>query len=106
MVSGLGVCYAGNTWSYSLSNSMNCLMSKMYLADRSMMIDIRGISVKKTTAVLKSLWNDESGQGATEYILLLVVVVGLALMFKDKIRAIVDEKMGELNTEIGGFKPQ
>ena len=71
-----------------------------------MMIDIRGISVKKTTVVLKSLWNDESGQGATEYILLLVVVVGLALMFKDKIRAIVDEKMGELNTEIGGFKSQ
>lgn len=69
-----------------------------------MTIDIRGISMKKTAAMLKRLWHDESGQGATEYILLLVVVVGLALLFKDKIRAVVDEKMGELSSDIGGFK--
>lgn len=62
--------------------------------------------MKKMTAVLNDLWNDESGQGATEYILLLVVVVGLALVFKDKIMSIVKEKMGELEGDIGGFKPQ
>lgn len=69
-----------------------------------MMIDIREISMKKVTSVFSKLWKDESGQGATEYILLLVVVVGLAFIFKDKIRAIVTEKMGELEGDIGGFK--
>ncbi len=32
-----------------------------------------------------NLWKDESGQGATEYILLLVVVVALVLLFKGRL---------------------
>lgn len=53
--------------------------------------------------IAKKLWNDESGQGATEYILLLVVVVGLAMVFKSKIMEMVNGKLGELGTNIGGF---
>lgn len=59
--------------------------------------------MKKLTTLAKNLWNDESGQGATEYILLLVVVVGLAVLFKGKIMEIVGGKLGELQTNIGGF---
>ena len=44
----------------------------------------------------KSLIQNNKGQGATEYILLLVVVVGLVLLFKDKIRKQMDTKVGEL----------
>lgn len=62
--------------------------------------------MKKATTMLKNLWNDESGQGATEYILLLVVVVGLALLFKDKIRETVTAKLAELNGSIQGFQSQ
>ena len=62
--------------------------------------------MKKATALLKNLWKDESGQGATEYILLLVVVVALAMVFKNDIMKIVQEKMGELTESIGGFKSQ
>jgi hypothetical protein len=51
--------------------------------------------------MLKKLWKDESAQGATEYILLLVVVVGLVLMFKDKIKGLLASKVdglaGDLN---------
>lgn len=53
--------------------------------------------------VLKKLWNDESAQGATEYILMLVIVVGIAVMFKDKIKTIIGGKIDQLAGDIGSF---
>ncbi len=53
----------------------------------------------------KKLWNDESGQGMTEYILLLVVIVAIALLFGDQIKTAVTAKIGELSEGIGGFNP-
>ena len=44
----------------------------------------------------KRFLQDESGQGTTEYILILVGVVALAILFKDKIRGMVDGKMNEI----------
>jgi Flp pilus assembly pilin Flp len=57
-------------------------------------------------ALMKNLWKDESGQGATEYILLLVVVVALALMFRGKITETLSAKLAELGDAIGAFKPE
>lgn len=54
-------------------------------------------------SLLKSLWKDESAQGATEYILLLVVVVTLAFIFKDKIKAAVISRLDNIGGEMGGF---
>jgi len=56
-------------------------------------------------AMLKNLWKDESGQGATEYILLLVVVVALALMFRGKITETLTAKLDDLGRAIGEFSP-
>jgi Flp pilus assembly pilin Flp len=60
--------------------------------------------MKTPTSVLKNLWKDESGQGATEYILLLVVVVALALMFRGKITTALQDKLAELGSAIGAFQ--
>lgn len=59
--------------------------------------------MKKATTMLKNLWKDESGQGATEYILLLVVVVALAMMFRGRITEALSGKLTELSGAIGGF---
>ncbi len=59
--------------------------------------------MKKFTTLLNNLWNDESGQGATEYILLLVVVVALAMLFRTKITAALTAKLEELSNAIGSF---
>jgi Flp pilus assembly pilin Flp len=59
--------------------------------------------MKNLMLTAKRLWNDESGQGATEYILLLVVVVALAFMFKDKITGVLKSKLEELGSSIGSF---
>lgn len=55
---------------------------------------------------LHTLWKDESAQGATEYILMLVIVVGIAMMFKEKIMGVIKGKVDSLETQIDGFNPQ
>lgn len=59
--------------------------------------------MKKLSTLMRNIWKDESGQGAVEYILLLVVVVAVAMMFRDKIKEVVSEKLTELGSAIGGF---
>ena len=66
----------------------------------------------KIKKALIRLWRDESGQGATEYILILVVVSTIVIVFKDKIRTSIEgftskttgqinERIGELNSKAG-----
>ena len=59
--------------------------------------------MRKVMNTLKKLWNDESGQGATEYILLLVIVVAIALLFREQIQTVVQSKVEQLGQDIGGF---
>lgn len=59
--------------------------------------------MKKIFNAMKSLWKDESAQGATEYILLLVVVVTLAFIFRGKIEEAVRNKMSDVSSGISGF---
>jgi Flp pilus assembly pilin Flp len=62
--------------------------------------------MNKIASTMKKLWKDESGQGTAEYILLLVAVVMVAFLFKNQIKEIVSEKLGELSKDIGGFTSQ
>lgn len=48
----------------------------------------------------KNMTNNERGQGATEYILLLTVVVGLVVMFGPTIKKKFNEKVGNLETQM------
>lgn len=51
-----------------------------------------------------NLIKNKRGQGATEYILLLVVLVGVVMIFKDKIRGQLDKKMTEFGESIDNVK--
>lgn len=59
--------------------------------------------MKKVVNTLKSLWKDESAQGATEYILLLVIVVAVAMIFKGKIKTMIETKTDDLAQSVKGF---
>jgi hypothetical protein len=63
--------------------------------------------MKKFIRQLKSNFTsrvkNERGQGMLEYILLLVVVVALVMVFKDKIKSAVEAKVGDLSSSIGSF---
>ncbi|MEK7356375.1 MAG: Flp1 family type IVb pilin [Bdellovibrionota bacterium] len=54
--------------------------------------------MKKLANTMKSLWNDESAQGATEYIVLLAVVVIVVVIFRDKIKTMVTDKLNNVST--------
>ncbi|MBX3017023.1 MAG: hypothetical protein KF767_03970 [Bdellovibrionaceae bacterium] len=47
--------------------------------------------------------NDESGQGMAEYVLLIVVVVGVAFMFRKNIMSMVQDKMTSVSGEFQNF---
>ena len=64
--------------------------------------DSKEVIMNKIKHTLKRLWLDESGQGATEYILILVVVVALVLAFKGKIVQIITDRTGEVGDKIKG----
>lgn len=55
---------------------------------------------------LKRLWNDESAQGATEYILILVAVVAVAILFRGRIQDFVEGKLGEIEGGLGSITVQ
>ncbi len=48
----------------------------------------------------KKFLKDESAQGATEYILLLVAVVAILVLFKDRILAQVDTLLNKLSEKV------
>lgn len=59
--------------------------------------------MKKFTAFMNNLWKDESGQGATEYVLLVVVVVALVFIFRDRITGALRTQVDKLGGSIEGF---
>ncbi|MGE4131266.1 MAG: Flp1 family type IVb pilin [Bdellovibrionales bacterium] len=59
--------------------------------------------MKKAISAVKKFWNDESGQGGTEYVLLLVVVVALVGIFRNQIKEAFSAKLGDLSSSIQGF---
>ena len=61
----------------------------------------QGGFMKQIKNTLKRLWQDESGQGATEYILILVVVSTIVIVFKDTIIGIIKGRTGEVGEKLG-----
>ena len=62
--------------------------------------------MNKVKNFARRFMNDESGQGMAEYVLLIVVVVGVAFLFKDKITGMVRTKLDSVGTEFNGFSSQ
>ena len=45
----------------------------------------------RTRTFWRNFWEDESGMGAVEVILIIVVLIGLVIIFKNQITAVVNE---------------
>ncbi|MBT2762147.1 Flp1 family type IVb pilin [Paenibacillus sp. Dod16] len=52
---------------------------------------------------LKAFWKDEKGIGTLEMILILVVILIIALIFKDKITALVNNLFRNIDNKSKGF---
>lgn len=51
--------------------------------------------------MLKDFWNNEDSIGVVEIILILVILIALILIFKDKITGIVDDAMKNIDDDSG-----
>jgi|GEM_PF-1154493 len=58
---------------------------------------------RKVKAIFGRVRKDQRGQGMTEYALLLLVVVAMVAVFKDKIKTAVGDKLGAVGDSITGF---
>lgn len=54
----------------------------------------RGKTMKGLKNFASRLWKDESAQGATEYILLLVAVVAVLVVFRQRIISAIQNQIG------------
>ena len=52
--------------------------------------EIKNIGKRAMNGVRK-FWKDESGMGTVEFILIIVVLIGLVIIFKEQIEGIVSE---------------
>lgn len=52
-------------------------------------------------SIVKAFWEDESGVGVVEMILILVVLIGLVLIFKRQLTNIVNGIFDTINSKVG-----
>jgi len=51
----------------------------------------------------KNFLKEEEGMGVIEVVLIIIVLIGLAVTFKDKIEALANTLFGKMATEAGKF---
>lgn len=56
-------------------------------------------NLQKTKKKLRELWEDEDGIGSVELVLILVVLVGLVGIFRDKLKELVEKMFGTISTD-------
>ncbi len=56
--------------------------------------------MKKVKKTIQHLIEDESGQGATEYILIMVIVVAVVVMFGGQFREQLNSAVSSLGSQI------
>ncbi|WP_022766856.1 Flp1 family type IVb pilin [Butyrivibrio sp. XPD2006] len=54
---------------------------------------------KKVAGGVKKFWNDENGMGTVEVILIIVVLIGLVIVFKEQISGIVEDVFKTIRQE-------
>jgi len=59
--------------------------------------------MKSVKSFSKRLFKNQAGQGATEYILLLVVVVAVVMLFQKQIKSVLSDKISNLGSSISNF---
>lgn len=62
--------------------------------------------MKRLKNLARKIWHDESAQGATEYILLLVAVVAVLVIFQKKIRSAIEGQIQAFEGKLSDFNAQ
>ena len=58
---------------------------------------------RKLWKSVRMFWQDESGVGVVEIILILVVLIGLVVIFKDQLTRLVNNIFKKINNQSNGI---
>ncbi len=53
-------------------------------------------AMRKTRQGIQSLWREEEGMGVVEVILIIIVLIGLVIIFRDSLRELVESLFSTL----------
>lgn len=59
--------------------------------------------MKNLIESIKEFWTEESGIGVVEMILILVVLIGLVLIFKNQLRNLVNSIFSQIQSQTKGI---
>ena len=48
---------------------------------------------------IKNFWDDESGMGVVEVVLIMIVLVGLVMLFKNQITSLVNMLLSKMSSQ-------
>lgn len=48
---------------------------------------------------IRELWEDESGIGVVELVLILVVIIGLVIIFKNQLKSLIETIFGQIQSQ-------
>ena len=48
---------------------------------------------------IKNFWDDESGMGVVEVVLIIIVLVGLVMLFKNQITSLVNMLLSKMSSQ-------
>lgn len=60
-----------------------------------------GIMKNKMVKTFKNFWKEEDGMGSVEVILIVVILIGLVVIFKDTIQPIIQNAIKSIKTQGG-----
>ena len=61
-----------------------------------MKTDVTKTAVKEN---IKNFWQDEDGMGVVEIVLIIVVLIGLVIIFKSQITALVNKLLSKMSSQ-------
>ncbi len=67
---------------------------------REFSVEKSGLGKFNLKSKLAEFWEEEDGMGVVEIVLIIIVLVGLVVLFKDKITSIVNVILSKMTTQI------
>ena len=61
--------------------------------------DKMAVFCRKVKENIKNFWQDEDGMGVVEIVLIIVVLIGLVIIFKSQITALVNKLLSKMSSQ-------
>ena len=79
------------------------LYDKINVKEGGFMKDKKIKGLEKLKKGFKKFLSDESGQGMTEYVFILLIIIAVLVVFREQIKTAFTDKIGDLTRQIGRF---